>query len=63
LRNPSLIMSVIDAATNKLVQKIAFNGGGISPHSVAVNDNNGYVFVPVGAVDGGCACIQVFAMQ
>jgi DNA-binding beta-propeller fold protein YncE len=59
----SAVLAVIDAATNKLVQKIAFNGGGVSPHSVAVNDNDGHVFVPVGVADGGCGCIQVFGPQ
>jgi DNA-binding beta-propeller fold protein YncE len=56
-----ITLGVIDAATNKLVQKIAIKGG--NPHSVAVNDNDGHVFVPVGVADGGCGCIQVYALQ
>jgi DNA-binding beta-propeller fold protein YncE len=56
-----ITLGVIDAATNKLVQKIAIKGG--NPHSVAVNDNDGHVFVPVGIADGGCGCIQVYALQ
>jgi len=54
------VLGVIDAKTNKLVQKIALKGG--NPHSVGVNDNNGHVFVPVGAQGGGCSCIQVYGM-
>jgi DNA-binding beta-propeller fold protein YncE len=56
------VLGVIDAKTNKLVQKIPMKGAS-TPHSVAVNDNNGHVFVPGGAGDGGCSCIQVFALQ
>jgi DNA-binding beta-propeller fold protein YncE len=55
------VLGVIDAKTNKLVQKVALKGG--NPHSVAVNDKNGYVFVPVGAQGGGCSCIQVYALK
>jgi DNA-binding beta-propeller fold protein YncE len=53
------VLGVIDASTNKLVQKIAITGG--TPHSVAVNETNGHVYLPVGSADGGCGCIQVFA--
>jgi DNA-binding beta-propeller fold protein YncE len=56
------VLGVIDAKTNKLVQKIPMKGAS-TPHSVAVNDNDGHVFVPGGAGDGGCSCIQVFALQ
>jgi len=56
-----ITLGVIDAATNKLVQKLPITGG--NPHSVAVNDNDGHVFVPVGIADGGCGCIQVYAPQ
>jgi DNA-binding beta-propeller fold protein YncE len=55
------VLGVIDSKTNKLLQKISVNGG--NPHSVAVNDNNGHVFVPVGAQNGGCGCVQVFGVQ
>jgi hypothetical protein len=41
------------------VQKIATTGG--TPHSVASNEADGHVFLPVGSGDGGCSCIQVFA--
>jgi DNA-binding beta-propeller fold protein YncE len=56
---PGAVLGVIDAKTNKLVQKIAITGG--SPHSVAVNETNGDVYLPVGTPNGGCGCIQVFA--
>jgi DNA-binding beta-propeller fold protein YncE len=56
---PSPVLGVIDAKTNKLVQKIDITGG--SPHSVAVNDTNGHVYLPVGTPKGGCGCIRVFA--
>jgi hypothetical protein len=52
---------VIDAKTNKLVQKIDIMGG--SPHSVAVNESNGHVYLPVGKPNGGCGCIQVYALS
>jgi DNA-binding beta-propeller fold protein YncE len=55
------VLGVIDAGTNKLVQKIAITGG--NPHSVASSEANGYVFFPVGAPNGGCGCIQVYAPQ
>jgi DNA-binding beta-propeller fold protein YncE len=55
------VLGVIDATTNKLLQKIALKGG--NPHSVAVNDSNGHVFVPVGAQNGGCSCIHVYGVQ
>jgi len=53
------VLGVIDAKTNKLVQKIAITGG--APHSVAVDETNGHVFVPAGAAEGGCGCIEVYA--
>jgi DNA-binding beta-propeller fold protein YncE len=55
-------LGVIDATTNKLVQKLALPGG-ITPHSLAVDDNTGHVFVPSNAEGGGCNCIQVLALQ
>ena len=55
-------LGVIDAKTNKLVQKVAMKGAS-TPHSVAVDDNTGHVFVPGGSGNGGCNCIQVFALQ
>jgi DNA-binding beta-propeller fold protein YncE len=56
-------LGVIDAATNKLVQKVAMKGAS-TPHSVAVNETNGHVIVPGGAsADGGCSCIQIYAPQ
>jgi len=50
---------VIDATKNTLVTQVPIMGG--SPHSVAVSEANGHVFVPTGAPEGGCACIKVFA--
>jgi DNA-binding beta-propeller fold protein YncE len=55
-------LGVIDAATNKLVQKIAMKGAS-TPHSVAVNEANGQVIVPGGGGEGGCSCIQILAPQ
>jgi DNA-binding beta-propeller fold protein YncE len=52
------VLGVIDAKTNKLVQKVPMSGPS-TPHSVAVNDNNGHVLVP----NGECSCIQVYALQ
>jgi DNA-binding beta-propeller fold protein YncE len=50
---------VIDAKTNKLVQKIALKGG--RAHSVAVNEANGHIYVPNNTDGGACGCIQVYA--
>lgn len=59
--NPSgAVLGVIDAKTNTLVQKIAMVGNS-TPHSVAVDDSNGHVFVPGGGEKGGCSCVMVFA--
>jgi DNA-binding beta-propeller fold protein YncE len=58
---PGPVLGVIDAKTNKLVQKIDITGG--SPHSVAVNETNGHVYLPVGKPNGGCGCIQVYALS
>lgn len=59
--NPSgAVLGVIDAKTNTLVQKIAMVGNS-TPHSVAVDDSTGHVFVPGGGEHGGCSCIMVFA--
>jgi DNA-binding beta-propeller fold protein YncE len=55
-------LGVIDATTNQLVQKLAMPGGG-TPHSLAVDDTTGHVFVPSNAEGGGCGCIQVFGLQ
>lgn len=55
------VLGVIDAATNKLVQKISLPKGS-NPHSVASDPTTGHVFVPVGASDaGGDGMIHVFA--
>ncbi len=54
------VLGVIDAATNKLVQKIPLTGG--NPHSVASSEANGHVFVPVGST-GGDGTIHVYAPQ
>jgi hypothetical protein len=56
------VLGVIDAKTNKLVQKVPQKGPS-TPHSVAVDDNTGHVFVPGGTGNGGCGCIQVYALQ
>lgn len=51
---------VIDAGTNKIVPGgiISITGG--APHSVAVNDANGHIYMPVSAKEGGCGCVIVF---
>ena len=49
---------VIDARTNKLIQKISVGG---HAHSVAASDVTGKVFVPEGTGEGGCGCVAVFA--
>jgi DNA-binding beta-propeller fold protein YncE len=56
------MLGVIDARINTLVQKLAMPGGG-TPHSLAVDDATGHVFVPSNAEGGGCNCIQVFGLQ
>jgi DNA-binding beta-propeller fold protein YncE len=56
------VLGVIDAKTNKLVQKVPQKGPS-TPHSVAVDDNTGHVFVPGGTGNGGCGCIQVYALE
>jgi DNA-binding beta-propeller fold protein YncE len=56
------VLGVIDAATNKLVQKIPMHGAS-TPHSVAVSEVSKQVAVPGGAGEGGCNCIQVLAPQ
>jgi len=53
------VIGVIDAKTNKLVQKIDTHGG--YPHSVTSDEATGYVYVPVGTVDGGDGTIHVYA--
>lgn len=55
-------LGVIDAKTNKLVQTIPMKGNS-TPHSVAADDANGHVYVPGGGFEGGCNCIQVFAVK
>ncbi len=55
-------LNVIDAKTNTLQQTIKLPGG--NPHSVAVNESNGHVYVPLGVKGGGCGgCIAVFAAK
>jgi len=53
------VLGVIDAATNKLTQKIAIQGG--YPHSVTSDEASGMVYLPVGVVGGGDGTIHVFA--
>lgn len=50
---------VINALTNKIVQRIPTGG---HAHSVAASDVTGKVFVPEGAA-GGCGCVRVFAPE
>ena len=52
---------VIDAATNKLVQKISFADGKGRTHSIAASDTTGKVFIPENTDHGGCGCMGVWA--
>jgi DNA-binding beta-propeller fold protein YncE len=52
---------VIDAKTNKLVQKIDFPGGKGRTHSIAASDVTGKVFIPENTDAGGCGCMGVWA--
>jgi DNA-binding beta-propeller fold protein YncE len=58
------ILAVIDAKTNKLVQKIPTGPGA---HSVAASEANGRVYVPIaveaGPLKGGCGCISVYGTE
>ncbi|HLH97363.1 MAG TPA: hypothetical protein VKW08_19805 [Xanthobacteraceae bacterium] len=58
------ILSVVDAKTNKLTQKIPTGPGA---HSVAVNEQTGRVYVPIaveaGPLKGGCGCIAVYGTE
>jgi len=51
-------LGVIDGKSNKLVAKIPVVGS--APHSVAVNEANGHIYLPAGSKEGGCGCIVVF---
>jgi DNA-binding beta-propeller fold protein YncE len=52
---------VIDAKTNKLVQKIDMTGGKGRAHSIAASDGTGKVFIPENTDAGGCGCMGVWA--
>ena len=58
------ILAVVDAKTNQLTQKIPTGPGA---HSVAVNESNGRVYVPIaveaGPLKGGCGCIAVYGAE
>jgi len=54
---------VIDAKTNKVVQKIDFAGGKGRTHSIAASDVSGKVFIPENTDAGGCGCMGVWAPQ
>ena len=58
------ILSVVDAKTNQLVQKVKTGPGA---HSVAVNESNGRVYVPIATqaagLTGGCGCIAVYGAE
>lgn len=57
--NPSgHVLGVIDANSNKLVWAVPLVGS--APHSVAVNEVSGHIYVPAGSKEGGCGCILVF---
>ncbi len=58
------ILSVVDAKTNTLVQKIPTGPGA---HSVAADESNGRVYVPIAVeangLKGGCGCIAVYGTE
>jgi DNA-binding beta-propeller fold protein YncE len=58
------ILSVVDAKTNQLVQKVKTGPGA---HSVAVNESNGRIYVPIATqaagLTGGCGCIAVYGAE
>ena len=58
------ILSVVDAKTNKLSQKIPTGPGA---HSVAASEANGRVYVPIAVeangLKGGCGCITMYGSE
>ena len=58
------ILAVIDAKTNKLLQKIPTGPGA---HSVAASEANGRVYVPIAVeaagLKGGCGCVAVYGAE
>ena len=58
------ILSVVDAKTNKLSQKIPTGPGA---HSVAASEANGRVYVPIAVeangLKGGCGCITMYGAE
>ena len=58
------ILSVVDAKTNALVQKVPTGPGA---HSVAVNESTGRIYVPIaveaGPLKGGCGCLAVYGTE
>jgi DNA-binding beta-propeller fold protein YncE len=58
------ILIVVDSLNNRLVQKIPTGPGA---HSVAVNESNGRVYVPIaveaGPLKGGCGCLAVYGAE
>ena len=56
------VLGVIDAKTNTLSQTIKQPGG--NPHSIAVNESNDHVYLPLGAKGGGCGgCIAIYGAR
>ena len=53
-------LGIIDALTNKFVENVQ---AGVGAHSVAADDLNNHIFVPISAPDPACpnGCIAVFA--
>ena len=58
------VLAVIDAKTNKVLQKIPTGPGA---HSVAAYEGNGRVYVPIaveaGPLKGGCGCLAVYGAE
>ena len=58
------ILSVVDAKTNKLSQKMPTGPGA---HSVAASEANGRVYVPIAVeangLKGGCGCITMYGAE
>ena len=58
------ILVVVDAKNNRLLQKIPTGPGA---HSVAANESNGRVYVPIATqaagLSGGCGCIAIYGAE
>jgi hypothetical protein len=51
------VLGVLDAKANTWLENVKVPG---NPKSVAVDESNGHIFMPIPAADGGCACIGIY---